>query len=376
MYGAFWSWRGAMVAGLQDVSQRAPGSMMALLAPLRQTGLSGRHGVAATAIVLALAACSTIDDLFDSSTPAPSSKSGSYPNLQSVPNRPDRPTPPAGLSGDRSNARYTDGDVKPVNEAADAVVGQKLSASAPPPPANVASAQPTAPVAPGNAVQSAPVTPSAAPATPNAPVTPSAAPATPNAPPAAATPTTPPPAANAQPMAAPPMAAPPVMMSGGMPAPIPPSATQLILPSPTGSRAGAPLPRAPGAVASPSYVPVTGNLLEIAIVQFGRSSAGLDGVSINVLRDVASIQRSQGGVLRIIGHASADTTNADPQRAKEDSYGISLSRANAIARQLAALGVPRDQIVVEAAADDQPQYAPDTAVAVAANRRAEIYLDL
>ncbi|MEO8560055.1 MAG: OmpA family protein, partial [Rhodospirillales bacterium] len=82
------------------------------------------------------------------------------------------------------------------------------------------------------------------------------------------------------------------------------------------------------------------------------------------------------GVIRIIGHASADSASNDPDRAKQDAYTVSLARANTIARQLAALGVPRDQIVVEAAADDQPQYAPVTATAVAANRRAEIYIDL
>lgn len=136
-----------------------------------------------------------------------------------------------------------------------------------------------------------------------------------------------------------------------------------------------PIASAPGRPV-PSAMPVSGNLIEVAVVQFGRSSSGLDGPSVGVLRDVASIQRSQGGVVRIIGHASADSANADPQRAREDAYGISLARANAVARQLAALGVPRNQIVVEAASDDQPEYAPVTAAAVAANRRAEIYLDL
>jgi outer membrane protein OmpA-like peptidoglycan-associated protein len=315
-------------------------------APLRRTRLGAREGVAAIAIVLALAACSTIDDLFDDDSPAPaaSSKPGSYPNLQSVPNRPDRPTPPAGLSGDRGNARYTDSDVKPVNETANAVVGQTLSASAPqaPTPGSVA----TAPVTPPAAAPQSNAAPPSAPAAPGAPV-----------------------------MSAP-VASAPMVETGpvGMPAPIPPSATQLILPSPTGSRAGAPIARAPGAV--PTSVPVSGNLIEVAVVQFGRSSAGLNGSSLSVLRDVASIQRSQGGVVHVVGHASADSANPDPQRAKEDAYGISLARANAIARQLAALGVPRDRIVVEAAADDQPEYAPVTATAVAANRRAEIYLDL
>jgi outer membrane protein OmpA-like peptidoglycan-associated protein len=134
-----------------------------------------------------------------------------------------------------------------------------------------------------------------------------------------------------------------------------------------------PVASAAGTAPVPSVAPVTGNLVEVAVVQFGRASSGLDGTALGVLRDVAAIQRSQGGVVRIVGHASGDSSNADPQRAQEDAYGISLARANAVARQLAALGVPRDRIVVEAASDDQPEYAPITAAAVAANRRAEIY---
>jgi outer membrane protein OmpA-like peptidoglycan-associated protein len=353
-----------MAAGLQDVSQRAPQSLAVLARPLgvslRNSGIGGRESLAAVAIVLALGACSTVDDLFNDSSPAPSSnsKSGDYPKLQTVPTRPDRPTPPAGLSGDRSNARYTDSDVKPVNEAANAVVGQQLTASTPvaPPGSNAP------PV--NNAVQSAPVTSSAPP-----PAAAAQTGATQSAAPQAA------PGAVA-PLAMPQMTAVAPQAPIAMTASIPPSATQLILPSPSGSRAGAPLPRAPGAVATPTYVPMSGNQLEIAVVQFGRSSAGLDGGSLSVLRDVAAIQRSQGGVIRIVGHASADSVSPDPQRASDDAYRISLARANAIARQLVALGVPRNQITVDAAADSQPEYAPVTATAVAANRRASIFIDL
>ena len=355
MYGGFWSWRGAMVAGLQDVSQRAPQSLAVLARPLgsslRNSGIGGRESLAAVAIVLALGACSTVDSLFNDSSPPASSRSGDYPKLQTVPTRPDRPTPPAGLSGDRSNARYTDSDVKPVNEAANAVVGQQLTASAPaqPPGSNAQpGVAPVATAAPGGvptntAVQSAPVAPSAS---------------------------------GSAPIAMPQMTAVAPQAPVDMATAIPPSATQLILPSPSGSRAGAPLPRAPGGVAAPSYVPMSGNQLEIAVVQFGRSSSGLDRGSLSVLRDVASIQRSQGGVIRIVGHASADSVSPDPQRASDDSYRISLARANAIARQLVALGVPANQITVDAAADTQPEYAPVTATAVAANRRASIFIDL
>ncbi len=41
-----------------------------------------------------------------------------------------------------------------------------------------------------------------------------------------------------------------------------------------------------------------------------------------------------------------------------------------------SLGVPRNAIVAEAACDSEPKYTTDTARGVAANRRAEIFLDL
>ena len=40
-----------------------------------------------------------------------------------------------------------------------------------------------------------------------------------------------------------------------------------------------------------------------------------------------------------------------------------------------AMGVPRASIVAEAASDSEPAYGTDTPRGVAANRRAEVYLD-
>jgi outer membrane protein OmpA-like peptidoglycan-associated protein len=114
--------------------------------------------------------------------------------------------------------------------------------------------------------------------------------------------------------------------------------------------------------------------VQVAVVQFGRASSGLSGDDVAVLRDVAEIQKKQGGVVRIIGHASQDSTSDDPQRAFDANYNVSLARANAIASQLASYGVPRNAIQVQGAGDRQPEYDPVTAVAVASNRRAEIFL--
>ena len=58
------------------------------------------------------------------------------------------------------------------------------------------------------------------------------------------------------------------------------------------------------------------------------------------------------------------------------NYDVSRRRALAIANQLMALGVPRSAIVAEAASDSEPKFATNTARGIAANRRAEIFLDL
>ena len=122
-------------------------------------------------------------------------------------------------------------------------------------------------------------------------------------------------------------------------------------------------------------MPVTyGNNMQVAVVQFSRASSGLSSDDLAVLRDVAEIQKKQGGTVRIVGHASQDSTGADVQLLQQGNYTVSLARANAIAAQLARFGVPRNAVIVEAAGDQQPEYEPVTAVAVASNRRAEIYL--
>lgn len=96
-------------------------------------------------LVLALSACSTVDSMFGAGDPPPTSRTSSggaapaatgtenkdFPRLSTVPPRPERPVPPPqqGLVPDRAGARYADGQVRPVNETAGAVVGQRLGPS-------------------------------------------------------------------------------------------------------------------------------------------------------------------------------------------------------------------------------------------------------
>ncbi len=105
--------------------------------------------------------------------------------------------------------------------------------------------------------------------------------------------------------------------------------------------------------------------LQVAVIQFGPSSTGLDGVDSAVLARVAEIQRDNGGIVRIVAHAAQDRDNVD----------VSRRRALAIAQELRRLGVPTSQMVAEAASDEEPIYQASTARGLAANRRVEVFID-
>lgn len=105
--------------------------------------------------------------------------------------------------------------------------------------------------------------------------------------------------------------------------------------------------------------------LQVAVIQFGPSSTGLDGVDSAVLARVAEIQRDNGGTVRIVAHAAQD----------RDNFDVSRRRALATARELRRLGVPTGQMVAEAASDEEPIYRTSTARGLAANRRVDVFID-
>ena len=131
-----------------------------------------------------------------------------------------------------------------------------------------------------------------------------------------------------------------------------------------------------GAVPFSAITSPPGGPLEVAVIQFGRASAGLGGRDSDVLRKVADIQRKNGGTVRVVAHAEQDVSGSSVSQIERGNYDVSRRRALAIANQLMALGVPRSAIVAEAASDSEPKFATNTARGIAANRRAEIFLDL
>ena len=115
---------------------------------------------------------------------------------------------------------------------------------------------------------------------------------------------------------------------------------------------------------------------KVATIQFADGSARLDEEARQVLGQVAKLQGEKGGMLRVIGHASMRTKPMDPDRHARVNEGISIARANAVAGQLARLGVKRESIVVVARGDGDPAYYEVMETGEAGNRRVEIYLDL
>jgi outer membrane protein OmpA-like peptidoglycan-associated protein len=348
----------------------------------------------------------------DGATQTADAGKATYPDINSVPNEAPKPSivnldqAPSGLGADTTNAQHTDETLTMPNESA------------------------ARPEKPGedNAAQAAAVEPTA-PETPAAPpeVTPEAA--TP-APAVAATPVpAPAPAPEATPAPAPaqvastgtpqPGAAPfepngPLYLAPGSLSRNPQEASAATAPSPgpaptditaptaiASAPVASPTPSSGEAVSvdysalnglqgggmpsmpsQPALTPtmtatsaqVAGVGQAIGYVYFGNGSSRLSSDDQQVLQQVVQLQRIQGGVLRIVGHASQRTGNMDALAQDQINKRVSLERATAVAQALVTLGVQPMLVQVAAAGDGQTLYSESTPAGEAGNRRAEVYL--
>jgi outer membrane protein OmpA-like peptidoglycan-associated protein len=114
---------------------------------------------------------------------------------------------------------------------------------------------------------------------------------------------------------------------------------------------------------------------QVAVIQFGAGSAGLTGNDLVILRRVAEMQRNNRATVRIVAHAQQDASGSSAGQIARANYEVSRQRALAVANQLVRLGVPAGRIVAEAASDAEPAYETTSARGIAANRRAEIFID-
>ncbi len=113
---------------------------------------------------------------------------------------------------------------------------------------------------------------------------------------------------------------------------------------------------------------------QLATILFPNGSSKLSKYEINILRNVAKRQKSRGGILKIIGHASSRTANLGPIRHKFVNFNISSDRALAVKTALVRLGARANRIEVAAVSDTMPKYRENMPNGEAGNRRAEIFL--
>ena len=69
------------------------------------------------------------------------------------------------------------------------------------------------------------------------------------------------------------------------------------------------------------------------------------------------------------------TSDQQVDAIERGNYEVSRRRALAIVAQLERDGVPRSAIIAEAASDAEPKYSTTNPRGVAANRRAEVFID-
>ncbi|HZB93139.1 MAG TPA: OmpA family protein, partial [Stellaceae bacterium] len=104
---------------------------------------------------------------------------------------------------------------------------------------------------------------------------------------------------------------------------------------------------APGVMSHPGGKPpsVTLDAAEIAFTAGGKSLSAEDN---RRLAEAATMQKQGGASLRVIGYA-ARGSGADAAEEELQSFNAALDRANAVAAELARLGVPAARITVQAA---------------------------
>ncbi len=136
-------------------------------------------------------------------------------------------------------------------------------------------------------------------------------------------------------------------------------------------------PQAPAVPApdTPSARTPSGGNAQVAVIQFGAGSASLTGNDFTILQKVAEMQRTNRATVRIVAHSQQDASASSADQVARANYEVSRRRALAIANQLVRLGVPTGRIVAEAASDAEPAFETTSARGIAANRRAEIFID-
>ena len=113
----------------------------------------------------------------------------------------------------------------------------------------------------------------------------------------------------------------------------------------------------------------------LATLYFRDGSAGLDSAALGVLKQVAQIQKSRGGRLVLVGHASRRAETNDARKRETFNQKISAQRAENVRKALVRLKVPLLALSVRASGDNAAVFDEAAPAGEAANRKVEIYLE-
>lgn len=105
-----------------------------------------------------------------------------------------------------------------------------------------------------------------------------------------------------------------------------------------------------------------------AVVYFAHDSVMPETGAMNTISELASEYRDFTGMMSVEGHASAQSSVADPVKRKIINLKISMDRALSVARALMQKGVPAENIATKAYGETRP-----VGTDPAANRRVEVY---
>jgi outer membrane protein OmpA-like peptidoglycan-associated protein len=117
------------------------------------------------------------------------------------------------------------------------------------------------------------------------------------------------------------------------------------------------------------------NGTKVATILFQTGSSGLSGNDRKIIGQVVQLHQQRGGKVTVVGHASSRTRNMDPINHKMVNYGVSVNRADRIAKELRKMGMAPESIIVDARSDSMPIYYEIMPSGEAGNRRAEIYFN-
>ncbi|HEX3674302.1 MAG TPA: OmpA family protein [Rhizomicrobium sp.] len=120
----------------------------------------------------------------------------------------------------------------------------------------------------------------------------------------------------------------------------------------------------------------TAGLPPTSVVFFPHDTTVLNGSGKAQVRAAVQAFQAAGGqgYIRVVGHSSSRTASMSLQRHLIFNFERSQARANAVARELIALGVPANKVLVEAVGDAQPVYYESMPQGEEGNRRAEIFV--